>query len=131
MRLVVGSSPPPPARAPPTSPEMNGNYANGSTTPLVLDKESKLANIVRRKLTGYVGFANLPNQWHRKSVRKGFNFNVMVVGNIPVGVGVDVLSVSRPCPLCVLSLSLSLPLSLVLSFLSFLSSLAYLDRCGC
>jgi septin 7 len=27
-----------------------------------------------------VGFANLPNQWHRKSVRKGFNFNVMVVG---------------------------------------------------
>lgn len=38
------------------------------------------SNIVRRKLTGYVGFANLPNQWHRKSVRKGFNFNVMVVG---------------------------------------------------
>ena len=31
-------------------------------------------------MTGYVGFANLPNQWHRKSVRKGFNFNVMVVG---------------------------------------------------
>ena len=40
-----------------------------------------LRNIVRRKLTGYVGFANLPNQWHRKSVRKGFNFNVMVVGS--------------------------------------------------
>jgi hypothetical protein len=39
-----------------------------------------LRNVVRRKLTGYVGFANLPNQWHRKSVRKGFNFNVMVVG---------------------------------------------------
>lgn len=36
--------------------------------------------IVRRKLTGYVGFANLPNQWHRRSVRKGFNFNIMVVG---------------------------------------------------
>lgn len=41
---------------------------------------SDMKNIVRRKLTGYVGFANLPNQWHRKSVRKGFNFNVMVVG---------------------------------------------------
>lgn len=41
---------------------------------------SDLRNVVRRKLTGYVGFANLPNQWHRKSVRKGFNFNVMVVG---------------------------------------------------
>src|SRR5579859_3709430 len=115
---------------------MNGNYANGSTTPLVLDKESsKLANIVRRKLTGYVGFANLPNQWHRKSVRKGFNFNVMVVGNIPVGVGVGVVLVSRPCPVCVLSLSPSLPLlslSLSLSLiLSSLASLAYLDRCGC
>ncbi|KAH7238745.1 Septin-domain-containing protein [Fusarium tricinctum] len=42
-------------------------------------------NIVRRKLTGYVGFANLPNQWHRKSVRKGFNFNVMVVGESGLG----------------------------------------------
>jgi len=44
-------------------------------------------NIVRRKLTGYVGFANLPNQWHRKSVRKGFNFNVMVVGEYSLGTG--------------------------------------------
>ena len=72
---------------------MNGGYTNGTTTasPLVIDKESaKLANIVRRKLTGYVGFANLPNQWHRKSVRKGFNFNVMVVGISPIPV---------PCPL--------------------------------
>lgn len=34
----------------------------------------------RKKLTGYVGFANLPNQVHRKSVRKGFNFTAMVVG---------------------------------------------------
>lgn len=45
---------------------------------------SDMRNVVRRKLTGYVGFANLPNQWHRKSVRKGFNFNVMVVGIYPV-----------------------------------------------
>ena len=43
---------------------------------------SDMRNVVRRKLTGYVGFANLPNQWHRKSVRKGFNFNVMVVGTL-------------------------------------------------
>lgn len=42
-----------------------------------------MRNVVRRKLTGYVGFANLPNQWHRKSVRKGFSFNVMVVGKYP------------------------------------------------
>ena len=45
---------------------------------------SDMRNVVRRKLTGYVGFANLPNQWHRKSVRKGFNFNVMVVGQYPI-----------------------------------------------
>ncbi|KIV83358.1 hypothetical protein PV11_05391 [Exophiala sideris] len=44
-----------------------------------------MRNVVRRKLTGYVGFANLPNQWHRKSVRKGFNFNVMVVGESGLG----------------------------------------------
>lgn len=30
--------------------------------------------------TGYVGFANLPNQVHRKSVKKGFEFTLMVVG---------------------------------------------------
>lgn len=53
-------------------------------------------NIVRRKLTGYVGFANLPNQWHRKSVRKGFNFNVMVVGEFSCWpcLGVYTLTVS-------------------------------------
>ena len=48
----------------------------------VAQAASDMTNVVRRKLTGYVGFANLPNQWHRKSVRKGFNFNVMVVGEL-------------------------------------------------
>lgn len=42
-------------------------------------------SIVRRKLTGYVGFANLPNQWHRKSIKKGFNLNIMVVGESGLG----------------------------------------------
>jgi septin 7 len=37
-------------------------------------------NLIRKKLMGYVGFANLPNQVHRKSVRKGFQFTAMVVG---------------------------------------------------
>ena len=54
-----------------------------STDPKIAAQQaSDMRNIVRRKLTGYVGFANLPNQWHRKSVRKGFNFNVMVVGGL-------------------------------------------------
>ena len=29
---------------------------------------------------GYVGFANLPNQVYRKSVKRGFEFSLMVVG---------------------------------------------------
>lgn len=41
--------------------------------------------VIRRKLNGYVGFANLPKQWHRKSIRRGFNFNLMVVGEKGLG----------------------------------------------
>ncbi len=40
----------------------------------------ELAKIIIKKLNGYVGFANLPNQWHRKSIKRGFNLNIMVVG---------------------------------------------------
>ncbi|KAF2101494.1 septin AspB [Rhizodiscina lignyota] len=73
-----------------SNPMPNGS---GSAPQTVTSKDPKAAaqaasdmrNIVRRKLTGYVGFANLPNQWHRKSVRKGFNFNVMVVGESGLG----------------------------------------------
>lgn len=74
----------------PASPlvERSNVMPNGGQPQTITSKDPKAAaaaasdmkNIVRRKLTGYVGFANLPNQWHRKSVRKGFNFNVMVVG---------------------------------------------------
>lgn len=41
--------------------------------------------IIKRKLDSYVGFANLPKQWHRKSIRRGFNFNLMVVGERGLG----------------------------------------------
>ncbi|XP_044175145.1 septin-7-like isoform X2 [Acropora millepora] len=36
-------------------------------------------------MEGYVGFANLPNQVFRKSVKKGFEFTVMVVGESGLG----------------------------------------------
>lgn len=36
-------------------------------------------------MTSYVGFANLPNQVHRKSVKKGFEFTMMVVGESGLG----------------------------------------------
>jgi septin 7 len=65
----------------PVHQQMEMPQSVASTDPKVAAQQaSDMRNIVRRKLTGYVGFANLPNQWHRKSVRKGFNFNVMVVG---------------------------------------------------
>ncbi|XP_004349897.2 CDC10 protein [Capsaspora owczarzaki ATCC 30864] len=38
-----------------------------------------------KQLGGYVGFANLPNQVHRKSVKKGFEFTLMVVGESGLG----------------------------------------------
>jgi hypothetical protein len=58
-------------------------YGNGgSATPQYANAQGGASNesAVRKKLNGYVGFANLPNQVHRKSVRTGFQFTVMVVG---------------------------------------------------
>lgn len=56
------------------------------TDPYKTNAASSSGNhIVRRKLTGYVGFANLPNQWYRKSIKKGFVFNIMVVGESGLG----------------------------------------------
>jgi septin 7 len=82
-----GISPAAPSRVSPApngkavSPSQEVPQSVSSTDPKIAAQQaSDMRNIVRRKLTGYVGFANLPNQWHRKSVRKGFNFNVMVVG---------------------------------------------------
>jgi septin 7 len=38
-----------------------------------------------KKLTGFVGFANLPNQVHRRSVKQGFQFTLLVVGEAGLG----------------------------------------------
>ena len=62
---------------------MAGQTVSSKDPKAAAQAANDMRNVVRRKLTGYVGFANLPNQWHRKSVRKGFNFNVMVVGRLP------------------------------------------------
>lgn len=46
--------------------------------------DSSLKNVFgpqqQKNLEGYVGFANLPNQVYRKSVKRGFEFTLMVVG---------------------------------------------------
>ncbi|CAI4046802.1 hypothetical protein SKDZ_12G3440 [Saccharomyces kudriavzevii ZP591] len=40
---------------------------------------------VRRQINGYVGFANLPKQWHRRSIKNGFSFNLLCVGSNGIG----------------------------------------------
>ncbi|CAG9835942.1 unnamed protein product [Diabrotica balteata] len=40
---------------------------------------------VRNKDRDYIGFATLPDQVHRKSVKKGFEFTLMVVGESGLG----------------------------------------------
>lgn len=49
----------------------------------------------------YVGFAALPNQLHRKSVKKGFDFTLMVAGLevLETDLGVEVSSEDPGCPL--------------------------------
>ncbi|RMC02299.1 hypothetical protein DUI87_21467 [Hirundo rustica rustica] len=47
--------------------------------------EQQPAQFTNPETPGYVGFANLPNQVHRKSVKKGFEFTLMVVGESGLG----------------------------------------------
>ena len=42
--------------------------------------KSRLHTHSTKEIDGYVGFANLPNQVYRKSVKRGFEFTLMVVG---------------------------------------------------
>lgn len=56
------------------------NGSSVSPQPVPEQQQHGLSPIIRKKLMGFVGFANLPNQVHRKSVRKGFQFTAMVVG---------------------------------------------------
>uniref|UniRef100_A0A8C4Q4I9 Septin-7 n=1 Tax=Eptatretus burgeri TaxID=7764 RepID=A0A8C4Q4I9_EPTBU len=44
-----------------------------------------LHGLSQKTLDGYVGFANLPNQVYRKSVKKGFEFTLMIVGEAGLG----------------------------------------------
>ncbi|KAJ3393583.1 hypothetical protein HDU92_007622 [Lobulomyces angularis] len=44
-----------------------------------------MTSIISKKLLGPVGFSNLPNQVHKKSLKKGFQFTLMVVGESGLG----------------------------------------------
>lgn len=61
-------------------------------SPLVVDhlhgalsSTSQDIKIIKKVLNGYVGFANLPKQWHRRSLRRGFTLNIMAVGEAGLG----------------------------------------------
>ena len=89
-------APVPAVQVPPSKPSINTIPAapskvtpvnNNTTNNQPMQKNSPAANSTskHRKLDGYVGFANLPNQVYRKSVKKGFEFNLMVVGESGLG----------------------------------------------
>uniref|UniRef100_A0A3P9MXH7 Uncharacterized protein n=1 Tax=Poecilia reticulata TaxID=8081 RepID=A0A3P9MXH7_POERE len=46
----------------------------------MIDTARKKTLLQQKNLDGYVGFASLPNQVYRKSVKRGFEFTLMVVG---------------------------------------------------
>uniref|UniRef100_A0A8C6LUI3 Septin n=3 Tax=Nothobranchius TaxID=28779 RepID=A0A8C6LUI3_NOTFU len=57
-------------------------------TGAALDGEAEGNGVImgqQKNLEGYVGFANLPNQVYRKSVKRGFEFTLMVVGESGLG----------------------------------------------
>lgn len=49
------------------------------------DSSRSYTSLTQQETSGYVGFANLPNQVHRKSVKKGFEFTLMVAGESGLG----------------------------------------------
>ncbi|SCV04072.1 LAMI_0H13190g1_1 [Lachancea mirantina] len=68
---------------------VNGDYEKDATKDdgtfgQVLPEQPTM-KIIERKISGYVGFANLPKQWHRKSIRRGFSLNLLCVGKKGLG----------------------------------------------
>ena len=130
-RQAPNSAPPqPPSSAPPSAPSPGGvkdtlsvlnNKENSYGSSHGLGQRPRVAPKPRdvspqpdavskesppRQLDGYVGFANLPNQVYRKSVKKGFEFTLMVVGETGLGKSTlmnsmfltDIYSASYPGP---------------------------------
>lgn len=61
-----------------------GGPTQGDVVGQALPEQPDL-KVIRRQISGFVGFANLPKQWHRKSIRRGFNFNLMCVSQSGLG----------------------------------------------
>ncbi|KAL7750802.1 Cell division control protein 3 [Sorochytrium milnesiophthora] len=61
-----------------SSPQVSATFSCATALTLAL-------GITRRNLNGFVGFSNYPNQVHRRSVKRGFAFTLMVVGESGMG----------------------------------------------
>lgn len=48
-------------------------------------ENKELNESAKQEISNYLGFSSLPNQVHRKSVKKGFEFTLMVVGESGLG----------------------------------------------
>ncbi|KAI8867318.1 Septin [Ramicandelaber brevisporus] len=48
-------------------------------------QQQQSSSVHKKNLNGFVGFCNLPNQVHRRSIKKGFHFTLMVVGESGLG----------------------------------------------
>ncbi|KAL6941270.1 hypothetical protein ACO0RG_002397 [Hanseniaspora osmophila] len=71
------------------SPEAS-TQVNESSNTLLPDYGQKIPEqpeikIIKKKINGYVGFANLPKQWHRRSIKNGFQLNLLCVGKQGLG----------------------------------------------
>lgn len=65
----------------PTPPVNNINSTNNKENISTAPPSTTYAKEMSvREMNGYVGFANLPNQVYRKSVKKGFEFTLLIVG---------------------------------------------------
>nr|XP_011418069.2 septin-2 isoform X2 [Crassostrea gigas] len=79
--LSVG---PPPQESHTVTSPVNGTVSPPTAPPSKVQGGSPY-KFTAPEQSGYVGFANLPNQVHRKSVKKGFEFTLMVVGESGLG----------------------------------------------
>lgn len=61
----------------------SGSTSSSSSSAAAVAMAPALAKT--KSLDGYVGFANLPNQVYRKAVKRGFEFNLMVIGESGLG----------------------------------------------
>uniref|UniRef100_A0A8C3QCU4 Uncharacterized protein n=7 Tax=Passeriformes TaxID=9126 RepID=A0A8C3QCU4_GEOPR len=84
-----GEAAPPPRPAVRARERSSGPAAAGGaeifSCPCLKMSKQQPAQFTNPETPGYVGFANLPNQVHRKSVKKGFEFTLMVVGESGLG----------------------------------------------